>query len=337
MGKFLSVTAILQHNLLTCSRTPLLLTAILLSGILTGFLSAWYYYLKKSKKEYGSLLEKLDRALGGMPSETFYDESMDSAITERLNQLLQVFQMNQNKANLERDTVKALISDISHQVRTPITNIMLYTGLLAEKDLNKETRLLTDKIKKQADKLDFFIKELVKSSYTVQEMISLHPEMISLEEVIHSACQITETAAMKKQITLLAETTDTLCYADKKWSAEALANLLENAIKYSPAGSSITVMPIIYESFLCIRVKDNGIGIPEEELGLVFERFYRSKEARKEPGFGIGLYLVREILSRQGGYAKITSTPQKGTTAEIYFSRYPLPSRPSPAIHGQFS
>ena len=67
MGKFLSVTAILQHNLLTCSRTPLLLTAILLSGILTGFLSAWYYYLKKSKKEYGSLLEKLDRALGGMP------------------------------------------------------------------------------------------------------------------------------------------------------------------------------------------------------------------------------------------------------------------------------
>lgn len=96
-------------------------------------------------------------------------------------------------------------------------------------------------------------------------------------------------------------------------------------------------MPIIYESFLCIRVKDNGIGIPEEELGLVFERFYRSKEARKEPGFGIGLYLVREILSRQGGYAKITSTPQKGTTAEIYFSRYPLPSRPSPAIHGQFS
>ncbi len=326
MGKFLSITTMLQHNFQLQNKGFLLLFTILPIGLLAGFLFARHYYLKKSRKEYGNLLEKLDRALSGTPSETLYDESMDSAITERLNQLLQVFQMSQEKANWERDTIKSLISDISHQVRTPITNIMLYTGLLSEKDLSKDTRLLTDKIQKQAEKLDFFMKELVKSSYTEQEMIALHPEMISLEEIIHSACQITETAAMKKQITLLTETTDAMCYADKKWSAEALANLLENAIKYSPSRSSITITPIIYESFLCIRVKDNGIGIPEEELGLVFERFYRSKEARKEPGFGIGLYLVREILSRQGGYAKITSTPQKGTTAEIYFSRYPLPS-----------
>ena len=103
---------------------------------------------------------------------------------------------------------------------------------------------------------------------------------------------------------------------------EALANVLDNAVKYSPEESEIAVSIRAGEAFVCIAVRDNGIGIREEEQGRIFERFYRAEEVSGEPGFGIGLYLVREVLSRQGGYARVQSAPGKGTTMYLYLSRY---------------
>lgn len=218
--------------------------------------------------------------------------------------------------------IKSLISDISHQVRTPVTNIMLYAGLLQEQDLDSEAMHLADKIQKQSDKLDFFIKELVKSSYTEQEMISIHPQNTSVQEILDTAGQTVEMAAIKKKINVSIEETGAFCYADKKWTAEALGNVLDNAVKYSPESSEIRVETAVYESFVCIQVKDRGIGIREEEQGMVFERFYRSKDVGSQPGFGIGLYLVREVLFKQGGYAKIKSRIGEGTAVQLYLSRY---------------
>ena len=280
------------------------------------------YYQNKIETTFQELLQKLDKAIGGEIQETSYDESMDAAVTERLNRLVQNFGMNQNRAERERDVIKSLISDISHQVRTPLTNIMLYVGLLKEQELDEDTMLLVDKIQKQSDKLEFFMKELVKSSYAEQEMISIHPEMTSVESIVNMACQMIELAALKKKIDIVQDGTDVFCYADKKWTTEALGNVLENAVKYSPDNSRVYVQAVTYESFVCIQVKDQGIGIREEEQGKVFERFYRSKFVKNEPGFGIGLYLVREVLSRQGGYVKLQSELGKGSTVSMYLSRY---------------
>lgn len=179
------------------------------------------------------------------------------------------------------------------------------------------------------------MKELVKSTYTEQEMISLHPEMTDVQEIVAAACQTVELSAMKKGIVIAVqsagdvqqhgkeETADgILCYADRKWTVEALANVLDNAVKYSPSGSRIDVRLRTGESFLCVEIEDRGCGIREEEQGRIFERFYRAKEVSTEPGFGIGLYLVREVLSRQGGYARVKSAPGEGTTMYLYLSRY---------------
>ncbi len=272
-------------------------------------------------------MQRLDRAIGGEIQDTAYDESMDTAVTERLNRVVQISRMNQGKAEKERDIIKSLISDISHQVRTPLTNIMLYVGLLKEQDLDNDTMLLVDKIGKQSEKLEFFMKELVKSSYAEQEMISIYPKIMSVEEILHTACQIVELAALKKKINIVQEETDVLCCADKKWTTEALGNVLDNAIKYSPENSQIKVKVVPYESFVCIQVQDQGSGIKEEEQGMIFERFYRSKSVSSEPGFGIGLYLVREVLSKQGGYVKIKSQIGKGSTVQLYLSRYEVPVR----------
>ncbi len=302
----------------------LLLTITLLAGCAAICLFFWRHEQKKMETVYQNLLQRLDRAIGGEIQETIYDESLDAAVTERLNRAVQIFRMNQERAERERDIIKSLISDISHQIRTPLTNIMLYAGLLQEQALEPEASLLADKIAKQSDKLDFFMKELVKSSYAEQEMISIHPEIFHAQEILNTACQIVELAALKKKIHIIQEKTDApnaLCYADKKWTIEALGNVLDNAVKYSPEDSRITVCVIPYESFVCIQVQDCGIGIKEEEQGMVFERFYRSEAVRREPGFGIGLYLVREVLSRQGGYARIKSEIDKGTIVQLYLSR----------------
>ena len=301
------------------------------------------YYRKRMQAATQMLLERLDRAIGGEMQEEIFDESVDAAVTERLNRLLELTNMHQEQAETERDTIKSIISNITHQIRTPVTNIMLYTGLLQEivaapgqdGGVTENISHLLLKLQKQADKLDFFMKELVKSTYTEQEMISLHLEMTDVQEIVAAACQTVELSAMKKGIVIAVqpagdvqqhgkeETADgILCYADRKWTVEALANVLDNAVKYSPSGSRIDVRLRTGESFLCVEIEDRGCGIREEEQGRIFERFYRAKEVSTEPGFGIGLYLVREVLSRQGGYARVKSAPGEGTTMYLYLSRY---------------
>ncbi len=288
------------------------------------------YYQNRMEIIYQELLEKLDRAIGGKMQEAAYDESMDAAVAERLNRVIQISRMNQGRIEKERDTVKSLISDVSHQIKTPLANIMLYAGLLREQDLNEDAVFLADKIQKQLDKLDFFIKALMKSSYAEQEMISIHPEMTNVEEIVSTACQMAELAALKKKISIVHEETEAFCYADKKWTVEALGNILDNAVKYSPENSRVEVGVILYEAFVCIQIKDNGIGIREEEQGRVFERFYRSKDVSNKPGVGIGLYLVREVLSKQGGYAKIKSEYGKGSIIQVFLSRYRVYSSGNP-------
>lgn len=299
-------------------------TAVLLAGCIITCILFRRHEQQKLEELYQNLLQRLDRVIGGEIQEAAYDESLDAAVTERLNRVVQISGMNQGRAEQERDTIKSLISDISHQIRTPLTNIMLYAGLLQEQDLERNSMLLVDKIRKQSDKLDFFLKELVKSSYAEQEMISIHPEIVQVEEILNLSCQMVELAALKKKIHIIQEETALLCYADKKWTTEAVGNVLDNAIKYSPEHSQIKVHAIPYESFVCIQVEDQGIGIKEEEQGRVFERFYRSKSVSSEPGFGIGLYLVREVLSKQGGYVKIKSELGKGSTVQLFLSRYAI-------------
>ncbi|MGY3663586.1 MAG: sensor histidine kinase [Roseburia sp. 1XD42-69] len=282
------------------------------------------HYKREMEAVYQGLLLKLDRAITLGAGEVSYDESMDAAVSERLRRILEISGMHKEKAQKERDVVQSLISDITHQVRTPLTNIMLYTGLLQEKEKDGETAVLIEKISQASLRLDFFMRQLVKSSCAEREMIALSPKITKAGEIVGMACQAQELSAMKKNIVFVREVTEDMCFADKKWTIEAVANVVENAVKYSPENSRIEVKTIPYESFVLIEVKDFGIGIKEEERGLVFGRFYRSEDVKDLPGFGIGLYLVREIISGEGGYVKIKENPEGGTIVQVYLSRFPV-------------
>ena len=112
-----------------------------------------------------------------------------------------------------------------------------------------------------------------------------------------------------------------LCRYDRKGTAEALGNIVDNAIKYAPAGSRVGVSAREFEFYVCVQVKDQGPGIPEEERARIFGRFCRGKGMQQEDGIGIGLYLAREILERQDGYIKVSSGEGEGSCFGVYLPR----------------
>ncbi|WP_269478252.1 sensor histidine kinase [Hominibacterium faecale] len=270
------------------------------------------------KKALHQILRRLDLAISGTEQETAYDESLDSAITEKLNQLIVITKMNCEDAQRDKNLVKGLLSDISHQVRTPLTNIMLYAGILKENCHTDDNKKMAEQIQQQSEKLNFFMKELVRSSYLETEMISAEVERNSIDQLIGQACQSIELSALKKHIVLEIEECGKYGWFDLKWTREALVNVLDNGVKYSPEGSVIKVATEFYDSFFCIKVADQGIGIEEKEQGAIFQRFYRSPRVAKEQGLGIGLYLAREIVEKQNGYMKVQSALGEGTTFYIF-------------------
>jgi signal transduction histidine kinase len=126
--------------------------------------------------------------------------------------------------------------------------------------------------------------------------------------------------AEAKGLQLLLRDTDEMAVFDAKWTAEALGNLVDNAIKYTEQGS-VVISAVAYELFVKIDVKDTGNGIPEVEQAKIFSRFYRSENARDTEGTGLGLYLTRKIVSGEGGYIKVTSVSGEGSTFSMYLPR----------------
>jgi len=296
------------------------------AGIVLCFLSfivmgIVLYRRRQMRNEMEILLQRLDNALSGNRQNMVYNENLDSAISERLDKLIQMLDRTVQHTNNEISSVRALISNLSHQIKMPLTNIMLYTAILQENSREENNKELIQKILAQAEKLEFFMQQLVKSSYTEIEMLRLMLGKSSVNELLGRACQVVELAALKKHITVERQRTGLFAVFDMKWTVEGISNILDNAIKYSPEHTTVDVRVIPYESFICVQITDEGIGIQEEEQGLVFQRFYRSEAVKDESGLGIGLYLTREILSKEGGYMKIDSCEGRGSSFRVFLPK----------------
>ena len=276
------------------------------------------YDRHRTRRILENLNRMLDMAMRGNFTEDSFDESLLSALESKLAHYLAASTVSARNVQAEKDKLKALIGDISHQTKTPIANILLYTQLLMEQPGN---RACLDALDGQTKKLQSLIDALVKTSRLEYGVIALHPAGGGLQAVIDAALsQIAPKAAAKKiQITL--EPTEADAVFDPKWTEEALYNLLDNAVKYTPAGGVVRVTVTAYQLFSAIHVSDTGPGIPEEEQPRVFQRFYRGAEHAEEEGVGIGLYLVRRIAEGQGGYVKVSSQVGKGSTVSLYLPR----------------
>ena len=291
---------------------------VLIAGALLLAAGAILYYRGRTRRILDNLSRMLDIAMQGTFTEDSFDESMLSALESKLAHYLAASTVSARNVQAEKEKLKTLIGDISHQTKTPIANILLYTQLLGEQPGNRDC---LDALEGQTRKLQSLIEALVKTSRLESGVIALHPVPGNLLSVLESATAQLAPKAAAKGVSIAMEPADADAVFDPKWTEEAVYNLLDNAVKYTPAGGSVTVSTSSYPMFSVVYVRDTGPGIPEEEQPKVFRRFYRGAEHREEEGVGIGLYLVRQIAQGQGGYVKVSSQMGVGSTFSLYLPR----------------
>lgn len=256
-------------------------------------------------------------AMDGNFKETTFDESMLSALETRFANYIYASVVSAHNVAEEKDRIKTLIGDISHQTKIPIANLLLYTELLQEEALSPETKEYATAIHVQADKLRFLIDALVKLSRLENGIIALNPKHGAIYPMLQQIERQFTPKAVEKGLTLTVNSTNAFACFDQKWTAEAICNLVDNAIKYTESGE-ITISVIQYEMFVRVDIADTGIGISEDEQAKIFSRFYRSSGNNQQEGVGIGLYLAREILKNEGGYIKVQSAFAKGSIFSVF-------------------
>ena len=321
-GLFFSMVVITLSLFLITKQTAILLAG----GVMLLCALFWLFLLmqifgKRLSSFTSYLCQILDHMIEGdeTPLHPEDSETILARISHRLSRLYQIMQENRRKVDEERQELQSLISDISHQVKTPVSNLKMAVDTLLEKPVTETER--TDfirGIRTQTDKLDFLFQALVKTSRLETGVIQLEKKPRRLFDTVAQAMSGIVYGAEKKEISVSVACPDDLILShDSKWTAEALFNLLDNAVKYTPAGGKISVTVIPWEMYVEVKVSDTGKGISESNQAAIFRRFYREEEVHDQQGVGIGLYLAREIVTRQGGYIKVVSEPKKGSEFSI--------------------
>lgn len=272
----------------------------------------------KNKRSLNNLINMVDKAFVGNFSEEIYDESMLSSIETKFYQYFRSTLVSKSELEHDKQKVKQLISDISHQTKTPITNIILYTQLIKESEQNELIQKYLEALENQSEKLKFLIDNLIKSSRLETDIIKLNICKNNIQDIFNNVYTQSLPNAKQKNIQINLCNTQATAKFDLKWTCEAVFNIVDNAIKYSPNNSIIKIDMKTYDFFCCIEICDQGIGISEHETPKIFSRFYRSQNVSDISGLGIGLYLSREIITSQHGYIKVKKNVDKGSTFSVY-------------------
>lgn len=274
------------------------------------------------------LLEQITlliEALVEQQERQIFSEAEDTLTARLQHQLLKLRNIltaqNQMLAQ-EKEQIKTLISDISHQIKTPIAAANTFAELLSDGELSAEERTeYITTLQMSLGKLTFLTNSLIKMSRLESGIISLKPEKNSLNEIVLQAVKTVYAKAKEKGILITFECDQAFeAVLDFNWTAEAISNVIDNAVKYTPQGGFVRLQITEYPSFLRLDISDSGVGIPEEEQAKIFGRFYRGKQSVGTDGVGIGLYLTREIINKQNGYMKVSSD-ENGSTFSMFLKK----------------
>ena len=252
-----------------------------------------------------------------------YNDNLLEEITLLIEALVEHILKAQNQMlTQEKEQIKTLISDISHQIKTPVAAANTFAQLLGDTGLSdEERREYIATLQMSLEKLTFLTNSLIKMSRLESGIIRLKPEQSSLNDIVMQAVKTVYAKARDKNITITFDCGQTFeALLDFNWTAEAVTNVLDNAVKYTPSGGVVDLKITEYPSYLRLDVSDNGIGIPEEEQAKIFGRFYRGKQSAGVDGVGIGLYLTRDIVNKQNGYIKVASD-EKGTIFSLFLKK----------------
>lgn len=295
--------------------------------IFAGALTLEIYNRLKLRRTFDSIEKMLNEAIEGNFTVGSFDESRFSRLEAKLEEYLSSASISAQNVKNEKNKLKELISDISHQTKTPIANLVLYGELLEGSELTEEQKSNVNAILAQTEKLRFLIDSLVKLSRLESGIIQLERTKTEVFPILQNIVEQIRERAVAKGLEVFLNETDVSANIDSKWTQEAIFNIADNAVKYTDKGS-ITISVTDFDMFVRVDISDTGKGIPEEDQPKIFGRFYRGSSTKSEEGVGIGLHLAREIISGQGGYIKVKSnTTQKAapdepvTTFSVYLPK----------------
>lgn len=252
--------------------------------------------------------------------EELNDENLKSKIKTQLYKLSYIVEQKVNLANESKENVQIMVSDITHQLKTPISNIVMYSDMNLNSDLTEEQKKNNlEIISTQVEKMEFLIDSLAKMSKLETKMITFQKDKHRIMDTIAEALTEVLPIAERKNIEINVECDENLSLIyDKKWTLEAIFNILENAMKYTNEGGKVSINVEKLEMFTKIDIIDNGIGISKENINNVFKRFFREQKVHNTEGMGIGLHLSKYIVEIQGGYIKLSTEINKGSTFSIF-------------------
>jgi len=276
-------------------------------------------YVRRSFNTIDTVLDKVLMKDVKLLSE-ITDESRISKLTHKARRIMDMYISEVAQTKEEKDTIQSFISDMSHQMKTPLSGISMYADLLLEGNLSAdEQKEFLSRAKISVEKLQWILESLIKMSRLEVGAIQLSPFETGITQTILDAIGSVVAAATKKNINIsVSEFQDIPLCHDKKWTREAIANVLENAVKYSVPNGEIKVSVEPLPLYTKIIVTDYGMGVEKSDWNLIFKRFYRGKNATDKEGAGLGLYLSTLIMEKQGGYIIVDSQPDEFTSFSLF-------------------
>lgn len=307
----------------TIPRTSVRYGILGLCAAVYAVVGIWAWYQRRQVNLFADdLCETLDALMSGRSVEGYspYEDSLTAKVQGKLMQYFDIMNEGKRQSQKDKEIIQGLVSDISHQVKTPVANIKMFTGILQRHELTpeKQTEFL-GMMEGQINKLDFLMQSLIKMSRLETGTFTIHMEEAELSDTIARALSAVWVKAEKKGIRISADCGSSLHVRhDPKWTAEALENILDNAVKYTPEGGSVAVTVRPWQFYTRVDIADTGPGIAEEHYHDIFRRFYRAPETASEEGVGLGLYLASGIITRQKGYISVKSREDGGTTFSVF-------------------
>ena len=322
----LAALALLFLGLFRLPVSFLRLSVVFLGCLILFLTLRWKRCQKRRETDFANAVcDTIDALSEGREPENYrpFEDTQLSRVQGRLIQYHDRTREGQRQSETDKQTIQELVSDISHQVKTPIANLRMFTDLLCQQELTAKKRAeFLETLTKQVNKLDFLMQSLIKMSRLETGTFALHMEDARLGDTIAQAVTSVLAAANRRRIQIDVECDgkETVRH-DPKWTAEALGNLLDNAVKYTPEGGSVRIRVCPWQFYTRIDIEDTGIGISPAHHNDVFKRFYREQTSAAQEGVGLGLYLARGIITRQKGYISLQSEEGKGSVFSVFLLR----------------